>query len=301
MTSVHLLATGAALAGLAACGRAAPLTAPTAADDPFAAPAVEATPLHGLNTAAAERAWTFDPVGQVAYLERAAPDGRAPRIVSAEWFEGAWQTAADAPWSDGYRERAPFFHVARDRLYFASDRPRTGRDPQPDLDLWFVDRDGDGWTEPRRLTGGVNDRRELGFASIARDGALVAAVADERGPSLVEAQPTADGYGAPAPVVLPDPPAGTLGAPLIAPDRSFLLFTVEPGPFGGADLMVAFRTVDGGWGPSAPLLGVNTEADETAPALSPDERRLIFASDRPGGAGATDLYQVELAVALPAR
>ena len=128
MTSVHLLATGAALAGLAACGRAAPLTAPTAADDPFAAPAVEATPLHGLNTAAAERAWTFDPVGQVAYLERAAPDGRAPRIVSAEWFEGAWQTAADAPWSDGYRERAPFFHVARDRLYFASDRPRTGRD-----------------------------------------------------------------------------------------------------------------------------------------------------------------------------
>jgi hypothetical protein len=189
----------------------------------------------------------------------------------------------------------------RDRLYFASDRPRTGRDPQPDLDLWFVDRDGDGWTEPRRLTGGVNDRRELGFASIARDGALVAAVADERGPSLVEAQPTADGYGAPAPIVLPDPPAGSLGAPLLAPDRSFLLFTVEPGPFGGADLMVAFRTVDGGWGPSAPLLGVNTEADETAPALSPDERRLIFASDRPGGAGATDLYQVALAVALPAR
>ena len=167
--------------------------------------------------------------------------------------------------------------------------------------MWFVDRDGDGWTEPRRLTGGVNDRRELGFASIARDGALVAALDGDGGPGLAEAQPTADGYGVPTPIVLTDPPAGALGDPLIAPDRSFLIFTVDPGPFGGADLVVAFRTAEGGWGPSAPLLGVNTEADETAPALSPDERHLIFASDRPGGAGATDLYQLELAVALPAR
>jgi len=51
---------------------------------------------------------------------------------------------------------------------------------------------------------------------------------------------------------------------------------------------------DGRW-ESVESLSINGEDFNTAhPALSPDETRLYFASDRPGGYGSVDLYYVEL-------
>jgi hypothetical protein len=65
----------------------------------------------------------------------------------------------------------------------------------------------------------------------------------------------------------------------------------RPG-FGGHDLYVAVRdNADAPWGPGHNLgPAINTPANETAPALSPDGHRLFFGSDRAGGFGGNDLY-----------
>jgi Tol biopolymer transport system component len=64
------------------------------------------------------------------------------------------------------------------------------------------------------------------------------------------------------------------------------------GGLGGDDLWVATRdTVDAPW--STPVnvgAPVNTSAFDVRPYLSADGETLFFASDRPGGFGATDLY-----------
>ena len=76
--------------------------------------------------------------------------------------------------------------------------------------------------------------------------------------------------------------------PCLSADGQALYFT--RGKAGGeADLVVAYRTLDG-WTDPQPLAALNTEADEIGPALAPDGAHLYFYSSRPGGEGGYDLY-----------
>lgn len=82
------------------------------------------------------------------------------------------------------------------------------------------------------------------------------------------------------------------GAESISPDGRWLLFTIcnRPGGAGSCDLYAAAVT-DSGW--SNPMnLGpaLNSEAWESQPCLSPDNRDLYFISRRPGGYGGSDIY-----------
>lgn len=99
-----------------------------------------------------------------------------------------------------------------------------------------------------------------------------------------------------APVNL-GPPVNTVFTevdPFISKDGRSLYFSCPdcPGGFGGYDLWVSRRaSVNDPWGPPENLgPSVNTASNETNPALSNDEHKLYFTSNRPGGLGATDLY-----------
>jgi hypothetical protein len=92
--------------------------------------------------------------------------------------------------------------------------------------------------------------------------------------------------------------------PFVSRDGRSLYFTSlscghqEPLPpscrpgFGGYDIYVSVRDhADAPWGPAHNLgPAINTPANETGPALSPDGHRLFFGSDREGGFGGNDLY-----------
>jgi Tol biopolymer transport system component len=91
--------------------------------------------------------------------------------------------------------------------------------------------------------------------------------------------------------------------PSISPDGLTLFFTsgflsypARRGGFGGPDLWVTKRaTKDNQWGEPVnlgPL--VNTVAEEACPFISLDTSILYFSSDRPGGFGNFDLWQVSL-------
>jgi Tol biopolymer transport system component len=73
---------------------------------------------------------------------------------------------------------------------------------------------------------------------------------------------------------------------------SLYFMSGRPGGVGNFDIWVSQRaSVDDEWGePINPGSNVNSTRDEYGPALSPDEHTLYFASDRPGGHGAFDIY-----------
>lgn len=103
------------------------------------------------------------------------------------------------------------------------------------------------------------------------------------------ARRTAAGWGAAEPV-----PFNTLGRdfdPAFSADGRTVFFCSDrPGGLGGDDLYrVSFDGRDFG---APENLGpmVNSSNDEFAPMLARDGRRLLFSSDRPGGAGGHDLY-----------
>jgi len=83
-------------------------------------------------------------------------------------------------------------------------------------------------------------------------------------------------------------------APSLSRDGLSLYFHCGncPGSIGGADIYVSQRAHTGDpWGPPQNLgPTINTTANEQAPRLSRDGRRLFFSSDRLGGLGGHDIY-----------
>ncbi|HEY0597374.1 hypothetical protein [Sphingopyxis sp.] len=79
--------------------------------------------------------------------------------------------------------------------------------------------------------------------------------------------------------------------PAFTRDGRFVYFCSDrPGGMGKDDLY-RVAVVPGGFGAVENLgAGINSADDEYAPMLSPDGKRLLFSSDRPGGAGRHDLY-----------
>jgi outer membrane protein OmpA-like peptidoglycan-associated protein/tetratricopeptide (TPR) repeat protein len=82
------------------------------------------------------------------------------------------------------------------------------------------------------------------------------------------------------------------GAQNISQDGQILIFTGcnFPEGMGSCDLYISYLTPDGWSTPENLGFIINTESWESAPSLSPDKRDLYFASNRPGGYGASDIY-----------
>src|SRR5580704_4820353 len=79
--------------------------------------------------------------------------------------------------------------------------------------------------------------------------------------------------------------------PRLSPDELTVYFerTVVDA---GYDLFTASRaTVATKFGAPNPITELNTQYNESDPTVSPDQLRIYFASDRPGGLGASDVWQ----------
>jgi TolB protein len=82
--------------------------------------------------------------------------------------------------------------------------------------------------------------------------------------------------------------------PAFSADGSFVYFCSDrPGSLGGDDVYRVAMTAEGFGAVEHLDAAINSEANEFAPMPSPDGRRLLFSSDRPGGAGGHDLYAAE--------
>ena len=79
------------------------------------------------------------------------------------------------------------------------------------------------------------------------------------------------------------------------PSRDFLriYFAADnaPGSVGGQDIVVATRdTTADAFSTPTPVANINSSASDADPTLSPDERVIVFVSDRPNGMGGSDLW-----------
>ncbi len=301
MTRQMLLAYLVILAGCARSGARVPVPAA-----PYTPSATLATPRifapGAISTAAPEFGISFAPDSRTAYFNRTSADRSRIVALASRFSDGQWEPAVPVAFADSlYRDLDLFVAPGGARIFFSSNRPVLGVAPK-DLDTWYVDRQGTGWSTPFHVSGPVNSRAQDVFVSITRSGTLYFA-SDRAGNSdIYRAPPTEGGYSEverlPGAINTP----GSESNPLIGPDESFLIFAADrPGGLGATDLYVSHRR-DGVW--QAPQnLGapVNSPYADFAPGLSPDRRYLYFTSERPGivadtvvGRRPGDIYQVEL-------
>ena len=197
-------------------------------------------------------------------------------------------------------EGVPSFSRDGHWMFFNSNRPGGFGS----TDIWVSYReqthDDFGWQPPVNLGPGVNSASGDSNASFFEN--------DEAGTPLLffgSARPGGAGAGeiyvsalvggsfGPATLV-PElgSPQSDMGGTLRFDGLEFIQFSNRLGSIGSFDLWASVRkAVFDAW--STPVnLGpvVNSASNELTPHLSPDRRLLFFASDRPGGLGAVDLY-----------
>lgn len=245
----------------------------------------------------------FSPDGREAFWATSFPLVEAGytygMIVTSRVEDGRWAAPEPAPFSrPRIGDDVPFFHPDGSRLFFLSSRDHDGEH------IWWVDRTGDGWSEPHRIEGGPNTKSTHWQFSVAADGSIYFNSGDPGGLGAGDLYVSryADGrYLEPGNLGAPVNSEADESAPFIAPDRSYLLFMRARAPdnLGMVDLYVSFRKDDGTW--SEPRnLGptVNTRSNEICPVVSPDGRYLFFNSLRSGNA---DNYWMDAGVIDGAR
>jgi Tol biopolymer transport system component len=246
---------------------------------------------------------SFDPSGDLAVFGRHNANwGEHTLYVTRR--EGGWSDPVVAPFSGTYGDRGARFSPDGRLLFFSSNRPRPGGDPEPaDYNLWVVERTAEGWGAPQLLPAPVASPAADAHPSIAADGTVYFASGRAGGAGewdLYLARPTSDGYAVES--LGPD-----INTPLpetdvyVDPQQRFLVFvrTNDPSGFGGDDLYYSERSEDGWSAPRNLGDAVNTPEYEYGPLVSWDGSRLYFTSHANGPA---DLYEIaaqEVAVGAP--
>jgi len=179
-----------------------------------------------------------------------------------------------------YNDDVPFLSSDGRRIYFISTRPFPGTNESQDENIWYADRTGSEWSDPRPIDSTVNEHnmhwsfsvdngRNLYFAGQGPDGL--------GGDDIYVAYYRNGRYEKPVNLGEIINSAGSETTPFIAPDGSFLIYSKQ------YDLWISYRNSDGRWtDPQKIGSEVNSEGVELCPYITADGKYLFFLSTRNG-------------------
>lgn len=235
----------------------------------------------------------FAPDGQTVFFTRAVGGARREAIYFSRRGAEGWSGPAPAPFSDSFHDKEPYLSPDGRRLYFASNRPLVGGGAREDLDLFYVERDGDDWGEPVHLAA-TSTSFDEDYPAVAADGTVVFSRNDDDNLDLWIAHGGAGGLATPRKFDRPINSVYSEADAWISADARTIVFStprIGPEAQGQGDLYV-IRRLEDGWTPPRTLgFDVNTVAHEYGPVLSADGATFYFARGFGG-----ELWSVPVAV-----
>ena len=221
----------------------------------------------------------FSPNGTEVYWTKAF---RGP-ILYSKLENGLWTAPQRAPFVSEYGDGEPIFSPDGRRLYFLSQRPmETGVEPGKE-NIWYVEREGDGWSQPRPVDAVVNEYRHHWLFSITDSGTLYFASIREDGYGRhdIYRSPSVNGVHQPPENLGPAINTGeTEHTPYIAPDESYLIFSssghgLEVGT--SFHFLISYRSPDGGWSTPIALDHITASVEQPlCPLVTADGSFLFF-------------------------
>ena len=255
-----------------------------------------------VSTDAHEFSCSFTPDGKEFYFTRSESLQSPTLIMVTRCVDGVWTPPAPAPFNDktGARPGGGMSFEAivtpdGRRLYFSSDRPAPDQPAaggMPMLNIWYVDREGDRWSEPKYPGAPFNPMKTM-LISMTKTGTIYTAdISKGMANNRIAVARLKDGVYQPledlgAPINV----APINNYPYITPDESTLLYSRRETPGGAGGLFVSFRNSDGTWGePRRVDLGLINAGQGM---ISPDGKYLFFsAGERRKG----DIYWVDASI-----
>ncbi|MEM9835743.1 MAG: hypothetical protein AAF828_04545, partial [Bacteroidota bacterium] len=213
---------------------------------------------------------------------RGGAEIRYTRLVNNQWT----QPEVLLPAESGYND--PFLSPDEQRLYFISPRAKSEGGERDDYDIWYVERQKDGWSTPINAGPNINSPGNEYYISFTKDGTMyfssnVSTHQDEARANMdIYYAKFKDGAFQPA-VVLNDAinTAGYEADVFVDPDEQYIIFcSTRRGGLGRGDLYISFKEENGDW-TKAISMGdkINTRHHELCPFVSPDGKYFFYTSD----------------------
>jgi Tol biopolymer transport system component len=248
--------------------------------------------------------------GATLYFSRRLPDGQTD-IFRSRLFDGVWQSPTPlAVLNSEHDDLGPVLSQDGQELYFYSNRPGGAGGS----DIYVSRRDGIAWSAPENVGELVNsladefdpapvpDGRSLFFASNRNDEPVPdrRAAPGELPPwqttlraqqnlitfDLYRTQRAGEAWAAAESLGALNEAGSSEGAAFVSHDGAFLYFASDrrsrDGEEANLDIYRARLNGDVVGVPENLGVGINTPADETEPALSPEGFTLVFSSNRDG-------------------
>jgi hypothetical protein len=219
---------------------------------------------------------TFTPDGRELCLSRINADQSRRWLAVMRVERGRWLAPQPLPFGAGGADFEGAYSADGRRLFFSSDRPlRPGGPRKRDMDLWVVEREAEGWGEPRNLGAAVNGQGNEYMPSVDREGNLFFErnglnVARWRNGDYLQAEKIGPGITN----VL------NLGHPFVAPDGSYLLYDARRPGSARSVLFISYRLKSGDWSPGVRAFDQDDAREyESCPTVSPDGRFVFFGRD----------------------
>jgi len=217
---------------------------------------------------------TFTPNGKTFFYTSDIPNHGI--IAFTEMNEdGTWTAPAVAPFSGSHSEYDPIFSPDGRRLYFSSRRPTEVYENKTKSNIWWVEKDGDSWSDPTLI---LLADQDVYYSSLTLSGAIYFNIWSNG--KLFKASPEGNSFQIDT---LSDilHTQGNIGDPFVSPDEDYIIFRgYGEDSFGQGDLYISFN-INGEW-TARQNLGepINSKDLEICPYVTPDRRFFIFASSR---------------------
>ncbi|MCP4724725.1 MAG: hypothetical protein GY863_06800 [bacterium] len=208
-------------------------------------------------------------------------------IMVTKMVNDVWTEPRVIDFSGKYWDGDMMFSPDGNRLYFCSFRPLSGKgEPKRDADIWYVEKNGSGWSEPQRIGSHINTEGSEYYPVFAENGNMY--FSSTRGGGLGGADiyysmPEGDGFSTPVNLGAPVNSSNFEGDLYIAPDESFIIVTIygRSDTYGSGDLYISFKNDDGVWSELKNMGDrINSNRNEHCPVISQDGRYFFFSSGR---------------------
>jgi len=196
------------------------------------------------------------------------------------------------------KKGAPSLSSDLNTLYFSAEYNEAGFGR---YDIYKVTKTNSGWSLPKNLGQNINTDWWESAPSISPDGQALYFSSNKPGgfggiDIYVSYKNERGGWKQ---AVNLGPSINTTGdeqTPFIHADNKTLYFSSNGWPgFGGADLFVTYKTVNGSWAKPINLgYPINTNENEASVAISSNGKEGYIASDRPDSRGGLDIYKISL-------
>ena len=196
----------------------------------------------------------------------------------------------------GYND--PFLSNDEQRLYCISSQTLDGEGEKKDIDIWYIEKEDDGWSAPINAGTTINTEGNEYYISFTKDGTMYFAsdghADDGKNPDhdIYYSKYIDGNFQKPVALGAAINTEAYEADVFIAPDESYIIFcSTRAGGYGRGDLYISFKNRDGAWTPAVNMgASINTSHYEYCPFVSKDGKYLFYTSQQDIYWVSTDIF-----------